>query len=377
MKLEDLFKTKEPTNYVGQASQVEANPLEQFFKDRTPKPKAPVTPTAKTIQPITEQKIETIKTEYAPAAQGDSMSEYSQQSSFMRNPATDSYIPVSDVVDIEKIKQQAKQLAPDMGWKDVLTSLTPLAVEAILGGGQMYSGSPGVAAESLMSGLKETQKRRQTLEDKLMELKKLSSPKADTEASRQARFEAAQKQRQSNEDRRIILQTRDKLNQDLQFKAARARYGATNDAVNVLNQRNPIGDASVKTLFAKGIFAEVGAMSDKDKADFIGSPALERVFDRMISKYKNGILDEKDRGDLIKLAVHLRERAKKDASRIASSYTKGIQSFGLDPSAVIQPLLATEDISPQGLEEENLVERNTPDGPALFDRKTKKFVRWK
>ena len=180
-----------------------------------------------------------------------------------------------------------------------------------------------------------------------MELKKISVPKADTEAAKQARFEASQKQRQSNEDRRIILQTRDKLNQDKQFNVARTRYAATNDAINVLNQRNPIGDAGVKTLFAKGIFGEVGNLNLQERADFIGSPELNRTFDRLLSRYNTGLLGEKDRADLLKLAKHMRERSKKDTQRIASGYTAGLKSIGLNPSAVIEPLLRTDDIAPQ------------------------------
>lgn len=346
MKLEDLFKTKEPTNYVEQASQGEESPLQQFFKERTPKPVAITASTPKATAPIEQPQVDQIKAEYAPVA--ESSAESSMQSGLNRTPTADSYVSTSDLVDMERIKSQAEVLSPrGTGLPDLLSNLTPLAVEAIFGGGQAGGVSAKISGESILGDLGQKQKRRQTLEDKLMELKKLSAPKADTEAAKQSRFESSQKQRQSNEDRRIILQTRDKLNQDTQFNVARVRYTATNDAINVLNQRNPIGDAGVRTLFAKGIFGEVGTLSDKDKQDFIGSPQYERMFDRLLSKFNTGLLGENDRTDLLKLAKHMRERAKTDTQRIASGYTTGLKSVGLDPSAVIQPLLRTEDVAPQ------------------------------
>lgn len=347
MKLEDLFKTKEPTNYVEQASQGQGSPLQQFLKERTPKPVAIAAPTPRAAAPIEQAQVDQIKAEYSPVVAEEPMMESSMDSMYSRTPSGDSYIPVSDLLDTEKIKRQAEELAPKAGLGDLLASLTPLAVEALMGGKQARSVSAGIAGESVLGDLSQRQKRKQTLEDKLMELKKLSAPKADTEAAKQSRFEASQKQRQSNEDRRIILQTRDKLNQDKQFNVARVRYTATNDAINVLNQRNPIGDAGVRTLFAKGIFGEVGTLSDKDKQDFIGSPQYERMFDRLLSKFNTGLLGENDRMDLLKLAKHMRERAKVDTQRIASGYTTGLKSVGLDPSAVIQPLLRTQDVAPQ------------------------------
>jgi len=347
MKLEDLFKTKEPTNYVEQSSQGDISPLQQFLKERTPKPVTIAAPTPKASAPIEQRQIDQIKAEYSPVMTEQPTSDYSMQSSYTRTPSGDSYIPVSELLDTEKIRKQAEELSPKAGIGDILASLTPLAVEAIFGGGQARSVAAGISGESILGDMAQRQKRKQTLEDKLMELKKLSAPKADTEAGKQSRFETAQKQRQSNEDRRIILQTRDKLNQDKQFNVAKTRYSATNDAINVLNQRNPIGDAGVKTLFAKGIFGEVGNLNLQERADFIGSPELNRVFDRLLSRFNTGLLGEADRSDLLKLAKHMRERAKKDTQRIASGYTAGLQSVGLDPSSVIQPLLKTEDIAPQ------------------------------
>ena len=352
-----------------------------FLKERTPKPTAISQPTPKAVAPIDEQKVNQIKMEYSPvvAEQPSMESDYSMESTYSRTPSGDSYIPTSDLIDVEKIKKQAEVLQPtDISMEDMLSHLTPLAVEAIFGQGQAGGVSAGIAGSSLLGDIDARKKRKQSLEDKLMELKKLSGTKADTEAGKQARFEASQKQRQSMDDRRIILQTRDKLNQDKEFQRSKARYNSTNDAINVLNQRNPIGDAGVQILFAKGIFGETGPLTDQEQKKFIGSPALIDVYNRLLTKYDKGILGESDRGLLLELAVHMRERAKLDQSRISEGYISGIKSLGIDPTGVISPLLKTSDVAADfRTADENLVERNTKDGPALFDKKTKKFVRWK
>jgi hypothetical protein len=151
MKLEDVFKrdiASQPKN--------ESGTLSEFFAKRTPKEVAPVIPES-TQPPLDESKLEKIKQVYSP-----------QQ---------DRLVSVSELVDTKKIGEQAKELVPEMGWGDVLTSLTPLAVEAIFGGDQAYSVSPGIASQALLSGLEQNKKRRQTLEDKLMELKTIKGTK--------------------------------------------------------------------------------------------------------------------------------------------------------------------------------------------------------
>lgn len=349
MELRDLFKKRD--NYVDIEESAPIDPLKAFFDERIPKSKIPVP----------EKKVEEIDKAYSLAPkplnveqqpmEGEpdlSSSMYSSEKT--KTPVEfqrPSYVSASDLLDVDKIKKQVDQLVPkEMDWKDALANLSPAILELLVGGTAKGIGT-GLSAKALMSDLEKKDARRKTLEEKLMELKEIKYPKIDAESGRQARFEAAQREKRSLEDRKLVIQTRDKLNQDKVFQEARGRYSATNDAINVLNQRNPIGDAAVRSLFAKGIFREVGALSDSDKRDYIGSPQYERAFDRMLSKYKNGTLGEEDRTDLLKLARHMRERSKKDAFRVASSYTSGIKSFGIDPSAVINPLLATDDIAPQ------------------------------
>lgn len=197
MKLEDLFKTKEPTNYVEQASQGQGSPLQQFLKERTPKPVAIAAATPRAAAPIEQAQVDQIKAEYSPVMEQPMVqesfsgyppeaeqpveqgpdSQYSAQPRLNRMPASESYVPVSDLLDMKKIKTQAEELSPKTGFGDLLASLTPLAVEALMGGKQARSVSAGIAGESVLEDLAQRQKRKQTLEDKLMELKKVGSAK--------------------------------------------------------------------------------------------------------------------------------------------------------------------------------------------------------
>lgn len=163
MKLEDLFKSKKPTNYEEQASQGQGSSLQQFLKERTPKPTAIATPTPKSSAPIAQETVDRIKMEYAPVVQ---------------KPAQESYVSTSDLLDMGKIKSQAEMLSPSKtSMSDLLANLTPLAVEAIFGGNEAGGVSSGIAGESILGDLGQKQKRRQTLEDKLMELKKIGAGK--------------------------------------------------------------------------------------------------------------------------------------------------------------------------------------------------------
>jgi hypothetical protein len=157
MKLEDFFKREIASEPKKQESVPESSLLTQFFSKRTPKEVAPIIPETIENVPLDQTKVEEIKTTYSP-----------QQ---------DRLVPVSDVVDVKKIKQQAQELSPEMGWGDVFASLTPLAVEAIFGGNQAYSASPDIAAQSLLSDFEKSKKRKQSLEDKLMELKTIKGTK--------------------------------------------------------------------------------------------------------------------------------------------------------------------------------------------------------
>ena len=172
MDLRDLFKTKEPSNYVEQSSQA-ASPLEAFFAERTPKPSAPAQATPKAAAKIEEPKVEQIFQEYSPEMQEMYSREPSSTQEQEQNIITKEIEskPVSDLIDVQKIKSQAEQLSPQgTDWKDALASLTPLAVEALLGKGG--GTSLGIAGSSILGDLEKKKSRRTQLEDKLMEIEK-------------------------------------------------------------------------------------------------------------------------------------------------------------------------------------------------------------
>lgn len=345
MELQDLFKKRD--NYVEEPTQV-IDPLQQFFAERTSKLDVPATSrvSPKAFTKIEEPVVDEIYQQYSPDLAPTYSSEMQSQVTRQPSTAESQYVPVSNLIDVERIKKQAEVLAPkETDWKDALANLTPLAVEALLGKGG--GASLGISGQAILGDIAKRSAKRDTLEAKLMELKALKQPKTDVEAGRQARFEASQKQRKEFEDRKIALDARNKLNQDKDYIANKGRYNATNDAINILNKKSWAGDQGVGFLFAKGIFREVGSLTNEERTAFIADPALSNKFDMLYTKYIQkgaGTFTEQDRKDLTELAVHMREQAKKDMNRVASGYIEGTKSVGVDPSGVINPLLATKDI---------------------------------
>jgi hypothetical protein len=175
-------------------------------------------------------------------------------------------------------------------------------------------------------------------------------PKAKSSAS-EDRFKIAEMNRKQQKllaDRTFGQNLRKELVKDPDFSKQRVRYSATNDAINILNQRSPVGDRGVTMIFAKGIFGEVGNLTAQEQAKFEGSPAYQRVWDRLSEKYlKTGKLDEADRKDLLDLAVAMRDASKEGMKQGVQKYAKSTGALGFDPEAVFTPFLDTSDIAPQ------------------------------
>jgi hypothetical protein len=304
-------------------------------------PTASMTETTQPVQPSKE----TINTPTAPMPMPA-----------IKEVVTEYLSPSTNIENVKNIKQQVASLKKSPEFTDYLPYLAPLAVEALFGGGEAGGVSAEIAGKALLGDEAKKEANLKSLEDKLMEMKTLKSTvkygggEIDKEAGKQARFEASQKQRQELADRQIKLATRDKLNQNKEFQANLGRYNATNDAINVLNQKNWAGDAGVGFLFAKGIFREVGALTNEERTQFIADPLLNNKFTYLYEKYLKeggGTFTEKDRRDLTELAIHMRERAKQDLQRVANSYIEGVKSIGIDTSGIIKPLLKTDDVVPK------------------------------
>lgn len=149
-------------------------------------------------------------------------------------------------------------------------------------------------------------------------------------------------------DRTFGQNLRKELIKDPDFAKQRIRYSATNDAINILNQRSPVGDPGVTMIFAKGIFGEVGNLTAQEQAKFQGSSAYDRAWDRLTEKYlRTGKLDEADRKDLLDLAVALRDASKEGMKRGVDKYVKSTGALGFDSKSVFDPFLDTSDIPPQ------------------------------
>jgi hypothetical protein len=118
----------------------------------------------------------------------------------------------------------------------------------------------------------------------------------------------------------LMRATRDKLNQEPQYKNAKGGVAAAQKAVEMLLSDNPIGDASVLTIFPR-MFGEVGNLAYQEQARFAGNPMLQASWERMKEKYlKTGKLPEEDRRDLLEIASIMAEYDRKRVQDIIGQY---------------------------------------------------------
>lgn len=189
MKFEDLFvKQRPPKDYVSYPPQ-ETPTLEKFFQERVVKEQ-------KASQPITPQKEQIIKQNFAlPPAQPQQQSmpqdgmdaefdkavaqETPDISAQQRSPAImeesiSTQTPSINMPDFSKEKDlslsdKAEKMLPERTWKDYLPYLTPLLVEGLMG---TNADAAGIAGTALMGAESDRIKRKQSLEDKLLEMDK-------------------------------------------------------------------------------------------------------------------------------------------------------------------------------------------------------------
>lgn len=278
---------------------------------------------------------------------------------------------------------EALKYNPSVGWGDVAIGLIPTALDAFSGGTgaalgrsvDYYNRKIGEEAEKdkfFRQKLAEIEKERQKqfMKGAGKEAGKLYEaidengnqiwmtreqaigsgliPKTSASSDRAKQAELNRNQAKLLADRTFGQNLRKELVKDPDFTKQRTRYSATNDAINILNQRSPVGDRGVTMIFAKGIFGEVGNLTAQEQAKFEGSPAYTRVWDRLSEKYlKTGKLDEGDRKDLLDLAVAMREASKEGMRHAVDKYSKSTGALGFDSNAVFEPFLDTSDIAPQ------------------------------
>lgn len=88
-------------------------------------------------------------------------------------PPTASYDAVSNTAAPQDITRQATEMMPKSGWADWLPALAPLITEAFMGGnGDSAGESLAISGDYLVGQEKDKLKRRQTIEDKLLDIQK-------------------------------------------------------------------------------------------------------------------------------------------------------------------------------------------------------------
>lgn len=94
--------------------------------------------------------------------------------------------PVSELIDVNKVQMQAEQMAPKASWSDVLMGLIPVAADALAGG---YGDALDVSGKYYGDKVANLEKRKQSLEDKLMEIEKSRALASLKEKSPSRRFQ--------------------------------------------------------------------------------------------------------------------------------------------------------------------------------------------
>lgn len=163
--------------------------LEDILKEMANRP-LPV----KKVQVLDQPKIEQIKQEFrlnpqqdvvvpvgnagqeqemqAPAAEQATMPKYSSTPRYMEQTSNSS-VPLYDSIDSSKIRKKASEFIPERGMGDYLSYLAPLAVEALLGGGESGAVGAGIAGTQILKDETIREQRQRQLEDKLLEMEKL------------------------------------------------------------------------------------------------------------------------------------------------------------------------------------------------------------
>jgi hypothetical protein len=194
MKLEDFFNQTAPTNYV-EFPPKKSPSLETFFAERTPvvssKPESTTIPTPKAVSPVTPNRVEQIKSIFSPQQQiptsssmepvsysgtQESMTKSSSREPVIPQPSEQQISPVTpsyDWMNTAEIRDYVDKAVPKASLGETLANLTPLAVEALFGGGEAGGVSYGISSDALLKDLASRQEKKKTLESKLSEIQKL------------------------------------------------------------------------------------------------------------------------------------------------------------------------------------------------------------
>lgn len=165
--------------------------------------------------------------------------------------------------------------------------------------------------------------------------------------------------RQSDEIQKSVQQM---LTSD-SYKRAKGAKDAAQSALAVISSKNPIGDATSGTLMLR-MLGEVGAFTDREKAQAGGSRALEAKIDQMWQTAKTGKFTDTNRKDLLEIAKLLDNLAANRIKRTAGSYIESLKAReGFDPTSAFSPYVeGNEDYYG---EEVRKTKKNPPKDPML------------
>lgn len=269
---------------------------------------------------------------------------------FIKEIQTQQLAPAISPDRIRMAKQEVSKLTRPSEFTDYLPYLAPLAVEALFGGGESGGVSAGIAGQALLEKEAGAEKRIQSLEDKLMDMKALKSTvkygteEMDKEAGKQARFEAAQKQRKEQKEQDIAIAAgarfQQKLEQDPVFKDYKNQMVQGQRALEFLAQGRGVSDAGLRTVFAKGIFGDVGNIAVQEAAAISGSPMLFQRYETLRDMWFKGTrFGDQDRADLIEIAALVRDKAPAVLQKYAQQKAQAEQQIsGVDVSQVASAL---------------------------------------
>jgi hypothetical protein len=165
MTLDEFFKTPKREEYVSQ----EPINVEGYLKSK--EVAAPVKPevakVAEAAPKVEPQKLQELKQIFkAPEVTLKEPQAMEQQP---QAAAPTAPVAASSLIDVNKVRSQAEAMAPQASWSDVLMGLIPVAMDAFSGG---YGDALDVSGKYYMDKASGIEKRKQTLEDKLMEIEK-------------------------------------------------------------------------------------------------------------------------------------------------------------------------------------------------------------
>lgn len=269
---------------------------------------------------------------------------------YIKEVQTEQLAPTNSLESIIAARQGASKLTRPSTFTDYLPYLAPIAVEALFGGGKTSGFSLGMSGKAILDKEAEAEKNLKSLEDKLMDMKALKSTvkygteEMDKEAGRQARFEAAQKQRKEQKEQDIEIAAgarfQQKLEQDPVFKDYKNQMVQGQRALEFLAQGRGVSDAGLRTVFAKGIFGDVGNIAVQEAAALSGSPLYYQRYETLRDMWFKGTrFGDQDRADLIEIAALVRDKAPGVLQRYAQQKAQAEQQIsGVDVSQVASAL---------------------------------------